>query len=138
MQTKYLIREILGNIGFRLSQIDNNSFYLIGGDKDKKPIQIRVSNHCISPGMLLDIASGKDSKIRLAEPSSSINISIVFINKGIESSSCKDAVEYIYYSDMINRKYLKSIINAIRKASIGGRYIDPLRSLESKKAKTTI
>lgn len=164
MLTKDIIREILNNIGFRYAEIERNSYYLLSRNRNRKPIQIRISNHGTFLATWVGMANGKDSKIRLVDPSMSINISIVFIDKDNDltkvcpgqsdcencgESICKPSIvkgitsknrqytvlQYIYRSDMINNKYLKSIINAIKRASIGGKYIDPLRNLQIKKAK---
>ena len=167
MQTVDIIRKILKSIRFRNTEIERNSYYLLNTNRRGIPIQIRVSNHGTFLGTWIDMANGKDSKIRLVDPSISINISIVFIDKDndltkdcVGQSDCDNCSEdvckpsivkgitsknrqynvlqYVYRSDMINSKYLKSIINAIRRASVGGNYIDPLRSLQTKNPTTSV
>ena len=163
MQTDEIIREILKSISFRNTDIESDSHYLLNTNRRGRPIQIRVSNHGTYLRTWVDLANGKDSNIRLVDPSTSINISIVFVDKDKNLTkdcivpNCEDCSEeickpsivkgvtaknrqysvlqYVYQSEKINRKYLKSIINAINRASIGGRYIDPLRSLQLKRAK---
>lgn len=164
MLTNDIIREILKNIRFRNAGIESDSHYLLNTNNRGKPIQIRVSNHGTYLRTWVDMANGKDSNMRLIDPSASINISIVFIDKGnnltkdcIGQSDCENCgeeickpsivqgitsknrkytvLQYTYQSEMINSRYLKSIINAIKRASIGGRYIDPLNSIQMKRAK---
>ena len=163
MQTDEIIREILKSISFRNTDIESDSHYLLNTNRRGRPIQIRVSNHGTYLRTWVDLANGKDSQMRLVDPSISINISIVFVDagnnltkdcidpncdncaqaickpsivKGITSKNRQYSVlQYTYQSEMINNRYLKSIINAINRASIGGRYIDPLNSLQLKRAK---
>lgn len=163
MQTDEIIREILKSIRFRNTDIESDSHYLLNTNRRGRPIQIRVSNHGTYLRTWVDLANGKDSQMRLVDPSTSINISIVFVDagnnltkdcinpncdncaqaickpsivKGITSKNRQYSVlQYTYQSEMINNRYLKSIINAINRASIGGRYIDPLNNLQLKRAK---
>lgn len=80
MLTNDIIREILKNIRFRNAGIESDSHYLLNTNNRGKPIQIRVSNHGTYLRTWVDMANGKDSNMRLIDPSASINISIVFID----------------------------------------------------------
>ena len=90
MQTDEIIREILKSISFRNTDIESDSHYLLNTNRRWRPIQIRVSNHGTYLRTWVDLANGKDSNIRLVDPSTSINISIVFVDK--DKNLTKDCI----------------------------------------------
>lgn len=135
-----------------------NSFYLIQKRKDLPAIQIRLSNH----GTYLKTWTDREelsNSTRLEDPSTCINISIVFIDNGTDiTKDCKtmpncdnckitpcipqtfkgqnelgtpfQVMQYVYDSSKIKSRYLNGLTRAIMMARVKGKYNDPLEKLQ--------
>lgn len=135
-----------------------NSFYLIQKRKDLPAIQIRLSNH----GTCLKTWTDREelsNSTRLEDPSTCINISIVFIDNGTDiTKDCKtmpncdnckitpcipqtfkgqnelgtpfQVMQYVYDSSKIKSRYLNGLTRAIMMARVKGKYNDPLEKLQ--------
>lgn len=138
-----------------------DSFYLVAKRGNKKPIQIRLSDHGTYVKTWTDLANKKDSTIRLVDPSFSINYSIVFIDNGNNLTSdcigqpncenCKipecipqelkgvtdkkhtyQVMQYVYDSSVIKMKYIQGFVNVIYQTIRCGKFIDPLSNAVKK------
>lgn len=124
-----------------------NSFYLIQKRKDLPAIQIRLSNH----GTYLKTWTDREelsNSTRLEDPSTCINISIVFVDEGKNMPNCDNCeitpcvpqtfrgqnelgspfqvMQYVYDSSKIKSRYLNGLTRAIMMACVNGEYNDQL------------
>lgn len=125
-----------------------NSFYMIQRRKDLPAIQIRLSNHRTYLKTWTDREELSNST-RLEDPSTCINISIVFVDEGTNCDNCEitpcvpqtfrglnelgspfQVMQYVYDSGEIKNHYLNGLTRAIMMASVNGEYNDPLQNLE--------
>lgn len=123
------IDSIRKNNGFNPNEHES-SFYRVYTVQNSKPIQVRVSNHGTHLWSWLD----KDY-----DPSTSINISIVFTENGITTSNCYvdkqmkrnfEVVQYIYNCSKLTPKDVALINRKIITIPINKDFSDPLASTD--------
>ncbi|MCQ2160407.1 MAG: hypothetical protein MJY97_04880 [Bacteroidales bacterium] len=141
---------------FKMSS-GGESYYMVAKRKNRKPVQIRISNHGTYVKTWTDLVNKADSNVRLVDPSISINFSIVFIDNGDsltydcdDNQNCNDCnipqcvpqqvkgttakkhtyqvMQYVYDSSVIRMKYIQGFVNMLYQAVRLGKFNDPLQN----------
>lgn len=152
------LRKKFPNAASFVASKKGNSFYMIQRRKDLPTIQIRLSNH----GTYLKTWTDREelsNSTRLEDPSTCINISIVFVDEGTNiAKDCKNmpncdnceitpcvpqtfrgqneldspfqVMQYVYDSGEIKSHYLNGLTRAIMMACVNGEYNDPLQNIK--------
>lgn len=155
MTSKDILSELRESLNYKPKDDDHHSYYTVNkerfdGNRQLKPVQIRISNHGTYLRTWLDFVNKKDSEIRLLDPSRCINFSIVFIDENanitndcVGRKNCDDCdisciptlvkgitqkgrsfevYQYVYQTQDITKENITKIIDDVTQAYVNGKF----------------